>query len=161
MSQSKYLPHFFDVDEDFVDSFLLFIKLIDDAIEQKGVKASNLELFNSLDNNLKTKQLFKKHKINYKKYTEFNPNSYIKIKVRENKNENKIIKNLENDFNDELYKIIPEEERNKISSKLEEEGYHLKEIDVPKYDNDGYFTNYTKKHKLLKNDEPINIKDDL
>lgn len=73
-TKSKSLPRIYTASGEFKRQFKKLIKLLE---ENPG--KTNLEIFNSLPQNIKTKDEFKKRLIDYDRYTDYNPDSYIEL----------------------------------------------------------------------------------
>ncbi|MBE7703125.1 MAG: hypothetical protein E7Z89_03640 [Cyanobacteria bacterium SIG28] len=163
LSNSKFIPLFFKADNDFKNAYKNLITQMNNIINsyQLDEECSNLEIFNLMPHNIETQKQFKREKINYNKYTKFNPNSKIEVKIDlfSNKTKSNILKNFKADFNDELWAKIPQKEFDKLLSALRKENYNLIEIEKAEYDNDGLFIGYKKTKELTKNGELVRFED--
>ncbi len=153
---SKYLPKLFNVDGDFCDSFSVLI----DCLSSNPDK-SNEEIFNQLPQNKLTHKLFKKYRLNYTNWVRYNPNSKIELEIKTDieKQKQSAIKNLESDINDEIFKVIPTEEKSKLVEKLNSKGIELQECDEALYEGDGFLSGKTEVLRLYKNKLPIEFED--
>lgn len=119
-----------------------------------------LNALNSLLQNQQTRRQFYNNKLNYKRWTTFNPKSYIEkdVIIDNSKIKYNVLKNFETDFNDFLK---DKNERNYINNILKKGGYEIKSVKLPEYDNCGTLTGYNDRLKLYKNNEQIEFDDIL
>lgn len=153
---SKYLSKLFQADKDFKENFKQIIELLN-----KNPNKPNLEIFNSLSQNIETKAQFKQLGLNYDNWVKFNPDSKMSITVRTDleKQRQSAIKNLEADFNDDLFKKLPDAEIEKLKKALQKEDFYLIEKYESTYDGDGVLKGSKKVLKLYKNNNPIEFSD--
>lgn len=88
------------------------------------------EIFNDLDQNKITKQLFEKFGINYDKWVNFDKESFINVNLKVDKEEvkSKAISNLKSIFNDPWYYKLPQEYKDNLLYELEKEGILVKNV---------------------------------
>lgn len=153
---SRYLEQLFLAGEGFIENFQDLVEILDDSPEE-----SVLETLNNLEQNKETKKQFEKLGIKYDKWVKFDPNSYYKINIKTDldKMKQSSIKNLESDLNDELYKTLPIEVRDKISKALKKNEIEIKEASNAIYEGDGFYNGNEKKLRLYKNGKPIVFED--
>lgn len=156
LKTSPYFFKLFNTDDDFNEAFSQLLKYL-----EKNPDKTPLEVFNSLLQNIETRNIFEENGINYDKWVEYNPDSYIDIKIETNKEaqEQAALKNLESDFNDDLFKKLPHDVIKSLQNALLKEGYELKETMVPNFDADGYNQGEIERFKLYKNNKPVIFED--
>lgn len=154
---SKYLPTLFNTDEDFKDNFAALVQVL-----EENTDTDTLEIFNQLPQNQATKKQFTKLGLNYDNWVKYNPNSFVKVNIQTDieKQQQSAIKNLEADFNDELFKKLPETEKQQLFDALNKEGYKAVEKEEAIYEGDGFYNGTKKVLRLYKNDTPI-VFDDM
>jgi len=162
LSNSKYLLRFFNADEDFVETFDILVRGIAKTLGEfsdKNVK--NIRLFNLFKHNYETKALFNKLLLNYDKYTVKSPYTSVRVQTEVNieKLKANAVRNMEYEFNDPAFKLIPENELKKIQESFKEEGYRFVKINSPVTNRDGILDCSNKIIKLEKNGKPIEFKD--
>ena len=81
---------------------------------------NNKAMFDALEQNIKTKKIFKREKVDYDKWTEYDPNSNIILQssVDYNAMKEAAIRNLEVDLADVIWEKIPQKEGDKMLSVL-------------------------------------------
>lgn len=156
LKDSKYLTKLFQTDKEFKDNFAQIIELLNQNPDK-----TNLEIFNELPENIETKALFKKQGLNYNNWVKVNPGSKIGITVRTDleKQRQSAIKNLEADFNDDIFKKLPKVEIEKLKKALKKEGLQLVEKDEAIYEGDGFLNGSKKVLRLYKNNNPVEFED--
>lgn len=152
----KYIPTLFNTDEDFKDNFAALVQILEES-----TNTDTLEIFNQLPQNQATKNQFKKLGLNYDRWVKYNPDSYIKVIIQTDieKQQQSAIKNLEADFNDELFKRLPETEKQQLFDALNKEGYKAVEKEEAIYEGEGFYNGTKKVLRLYKNDTPIVFED--
>lgn len=163
-TKNKYLPKLLANTNDECKENL--IKLC--QIVERDKTNNNKAMFDALEQNIKTKKIFKKHKIIYDKWTGYDPNSNIILQSSMDYNAMKeaAIRNLEVDLADGYWEKIPQKEVDKIHKALKEKGY---EISDKIFRKDTYLTyqptgedgctELKKVPKLTKNGEVIEFED--
>lgn len=153
LEKSEYLAELLSSeDEEFADNFSALINCI-----SSNPNLSISEALQTLEQNKTTKKIFKKLGINYDRYITVDKNSFKKVEVSLNSDKAKqaLITNLEKDFNDVLFELIPKEEKDKIFNALKEKGITLKEIQETVFDEDGFDRGVQTVLKLYKGENPI------
>jgi hypothetical protein len=154
-TDSKYIEKMFFPTEEFSSNFKNLIKIL---------KKSNKNIANTLDNLPQNKVLanvFKKGGLSYKAWAGSLPDLKVEFDIQndfEGMSKN-TIKNLENEFNDVIYKRLPETQRNNIKQALSKGGYSLVEREEANYVDAGFYNGSTKKLRLVKGDKPIEFND--
>lgn len=105
LKNSRYLSKLFCTSADFKENFESLVKVLETDPEK-----STLEALNTLEQNIDTKKQFEELGINYEKWSEFDPNSFYKVRVKTDleKMKQSSIRNLEADLNDDLFKKLPQ-----------------------------------------------------
>ena len=154
--KTKFIPELICSDSDFYNNFKA---LIDNLAKHPNKTVE--EVINKYVFNKETQKQFSKININYNNWTKFNPQSNIKkvITIDTSTQKQHAIKNLEADFNDELFSKIPPEEFSKLEKAMSEKGYHLIEQSSTAYTDDGFFDSVQSNFKIFKNNSPIKFDD--
>lgn len=154
--KTKFIPELICSDSDFYNNFKA---LIDNLAKHPNKTVE--EVINKYVFNKETQKQFSKININYNNWTKFNPQSNIKkvITIDTSTQKQHAIKNLEADFNDELFSKIPPEEFSKLEKAMSEKGYHLIEQSSAAYTDDGFFDSVQNNFKIFKNNSPIKFDD--
>lgn len=155
-SKSKYIKKMFCPNEDFLDNFEDLVKVI------KKYKRKNVaNALDMLPQNIELKETFDEYGLNYKKWTRFDPNLKLEIKVDydNEKMQQNAITNLESEFNDEYFTKLPEKQKNNILKTLESEDYHLVEKSEAEFVDDGFFNGEKKVNRFYNGNNPIEFKD--
>lgn len=154
--KTKFIPELICSDSDFYNNFKA---LIDNLAKHPNKTVE--EVINKYVFNKETQKQFSKININYNNWTKFNPQSNIKkvITIDTSTQKQHAIKNLEADFNDELFSKIPPEEFSKLEKAMSEKGYHLIEQSSTAYTDDGFFDSVQNNFKIFKNNSPIKFDD--
>ena len=99
--------------------------------------------------------------IDYDRWVNADKNSYktIKIELDAETARNAAIRNLEADFSDDAFKLIPKEETDKLINTLNNLGYNLKSISEINYDANGFQDGNINMMRLYKGDTPIDFYD--
>jgi len=119
----QYLPKLFsEVTSDNSSEFKKLIELVN-ANPTKPLS----ELRESLPNNQETKELFKENKINYKKWINFDENSFKSFSFETNVEDaiKNIEKNIVEELNGDLFKSVDKIQTNKFLNNLETAGYKI------------------------------------
>lgn len=154
-TDSKYLEKMFFPSVDFCKNFKNLVKILN---------KSKKNIPNTLDNLPQNKLLaetFQKSVLSYKVWTGSLPNLKMEFDIQndfESMSKN-AVRNLENEFNDVIYKDIPKSQRDKLEKSLLKGGYSLVEKEEVNYDNAGFYEGTTRKISILKEDKPIEFKD--
>lgn len=157
LTGSKYMSALFNENyDDFKDYFSKICTLL-----KQNPQKSTTEIFNSLEQNIKTKNQFKKLGIDYDKWVNVDKNSFVPIVVTTDveKAKQSAVKNIEADLNDECMTKIPENEARKIFQALENKGFELKENNEVQYDADGYENGFKNITRIYKDGNPLSFKD--
>ena len=154
--KTKFIPELICSDSDFYNNFKA---LIDNLAKHPNKTVE--EVINKYVFNKETQKQFSKININYNNWTKFNPQSNIKkvITIDTSTLKQHAIKNLEADFNDELFSKIPPEEFSKLEKAMSEKGYHLIEQSSAAYTDNGFFDSVQNNFKIFKNNSPIKFDD--
>lgn len=154
--KTKFIPELICSDSHFYNNFKA---LIDNLAKHPNKKVE--EVINKYDFNKETQKQFSKININYNNWTKFNPQSNIKkvITIDTSTQKQHAIKNLEADFNDELFSKIPPEEFSKLEKAMSKKGYHLIEQSSAAYTDDGFFDSVQSNFKIFKNNSPVKFDD--
>ena len=154
--KTKFIPELICSDSHFYNNFKA---LIDNLAKHPNKTVE--EVINKYDFNKETKKQFSKININYNNWTKFNPQSNIKkvITIDTSTQKQHAIKNLEADFNDELFSKIPPEEFSKLEKAMSKKGYHLIEQSSAAYTDDGFFDSVQSNFKIFKNNSPVKFDD--
>ena len=154
--KTKFILELICSDSDFYNNFKA---LIDNLAKHPNKTVE--EVINKYDFNKETQKQFSKLNINYNNWTKFNPQSNIKkvITIDTSTQKQHAIKNLEADFNDELFSKIPPEEFSKLEKAMSKKGYHLIEQSSTAYTDDGFFDSVQNNFKIFKNNSPIKFDD--
>ena len=154
--KTKFIPELICSDSDFYNNFKA---LIDNLAKHPNKTVE--EVINKYVFNKETQKQFSKININYNNWTKFNPQSNIKkvITIDTSTQKQHAIKNLEADFNDELFSKIPPEEFSKLEKAMSKKGYHLIEQSSTAYTDDGFFDSVQSNFKIFKNNSPIKFDD--
>lgn len=156
LQKSKYLPEILSSDRSFVYSFKDLISVL-----QANPALSVKDALDNLEQNIATRNEFKKLGIDYDKWTTVDKNHFKAIRVELDAEEAKsaAIKNLEEDLSDVSFNTLPQSELKKIFADLENIGVTLKEVKELAYDADGYPLPAKTVQKLYKDGNPIEFKD--
>ena len=127
LAESKYIgeilsanPRFFKGLKDIFE----LVKLYPDK--------SVTEIFDNLEQNKITKQLFEKYGINYDKWVGFDKNSYVDVNIKINMDKVKnVAKNdLDAIFSDDWYHKLPQELKDSLLYALAREGIYIKNVNM-------------------------------
>jgi len=156
LTKSKYFLKLFNADDDFNDTFAALVDLLEQHPNQ-----SPLNIFNSLEQNIETKRLFKKSGLNYDNWVKFNPNSHIEVNIKTDfeRQKQNTIRNLETDFNDTAFKKIPKAEKDKLFKALENNNIKLIKNNEAVYEDDGVFAGTKEVLRLYKDNSPVKFED--
>lgn len=124
-SKSEYLIGILNSDSGgFKHNFKNLCKIIKEAPLYENIK----ETLDNLPYNQQTRKNFRKNDINYDKWVDFDPNSYIEISTDTNLNNSKesIIKNIQSDLTEDSWLYIPKKEIDKINNALKENRINYK-----------------------------------
>lgn len=156
-ARSKYLDKMFFVDNDFKTAFSNLITFVS-AYPNKSVEVS----LNSIHvpQNKETKSAFKKLGLNYENWSTFNPNLKLNIKIKNDydKQSKNTIRNLESEFNDEIFSTLPEKPKNQLLKRLEDNGFTFNKTREAVYVDDGFYDGTKEKLQLCKDGKPIEFK---
>ncbi len=156
LDKSEYLSELLaTTDSRFINNFSLLLNLIKDN------PSSISKVLQTLPQNEVTKDVYKNNGINYGRWINVNENSYKEVTVTLNSDAAKqaLITSLEQDFNDEEFKLIPQAEQEKLFKALKKKGIILKEIEETVFDENGFATGARKVLRLYKDESPVNYSD--
>ena len=153
---NKYLMNLYTADENFSETFDTLLKAIN---QQPFMKVA--DIFNDFPLNQKAKKQFTELGINFDKWVKADNNSVIQKEVKL-KNEDRtkhVIRNLEEDFSDSLFDVLPKNEVEKLKKAMADKGYTLRDCSVAKYEGDGFMDGINTVTKLYKGEKPIKFED--
>ena len=138
LEKSKYFANIFMENIDSLD-FREYFGILYDLIRENPQK-TNKDIFNSLEQNILTKEIFEEHGINYDRWVEADKNSFVRVKVQKNaeKARKSAVLNLEKDLNDPIFAQIPKKEAEKFFNALKNAGIEIIEKTQLAYDEDGF-----------------------
>lgn len=141
---------------DFHDNFSRLIEDLN-ANPDKSIK----ETFDNLPHNKNFKDNIESYGFDYDVWTGANPDLKVNVNIDHDfdKMSKNAIKNLEAEFNDNIFKSLPQKQQNNLKKCLEKGGYKLKDSENIVYEGDGYFAGTDKLLKLYKDNKPIEFKD--
>lgn len=148
---NKYLINLYTADEYFNETYDCLLK----TINQLPLDISTI--FYQIPPNEKTKKQFANLGINFDKWFKTNKNSVIQkeVKLKNEDRKQHVIHNLEGDFSDSLFNILPQVEVDKLKNEMAEKGYTLRDCSIAKYNNEGFMDGINTVTKLYKDEEPI------
>lgn len=126
-TQSKYLASLFNSSKEFNEGLRIIFKFI-----EKYPDKSFKEIADILPQNIITRELFEKNNIDYDKWVNFNPTSFINRTLFsdvENTRTN-TIKNLQDNLNNCIWAYIPLNVINELDESLISKGYTLKDVSL-------------------------------
>ena len=163
-TKNKYLPKLLaNTNDECKQNLIELCKIV-----ERDKTNNNKAMFDALEQNIQTKKIFKREKVDYDKWTGYDPNSNIILQSSMDYNAMKeaAIRNLEVDLADGYWEKIPQKEVDKIHKALKEKGY---EISDKIFRKDTYLTyqptgedgctELKKVPKLTKNGEEIEFED--
>lgn len=141
---------------DFHDNFSRLIGDLN-ANPDKSIK----ETLDNLPHNKNFKDNIETYGFDYDVWTGANPDLKVNVNIDYDfdKMSKNAIKNLEAEFNDDIFKSLPQKQQNNLKKSLEKGGYELKDSENIVYEGDGYFAGTDKLLKLYKDNKPIEFKD--
>ena len=141
---------------DFHDNFSRLIGDLN-ANPDKSIK----ETLDNLPHNKNFKDNIETYGFDYDVWTGANPDLKVNVNIDYDfdKMSKNAIKNLETEFNDDIFKSLPQKQQNNLKKCLEKGGYELKDSENIVYEGDGYFAGTDKLLKLYKDNKPIEFKD--
>ena len=154
--RTKFLRELTCSDADFSEQFNAIINTL-----LKQPSTSIKHILTHAEMNLETRKQFSRLGIDYENWVNFDPKSSIKKEIILDTSSLKqhAIKNLEDDFNDELFTEIPPDECSRLIKAMEAKGYGLVEQTGAKYSDDGFFDSVDTNLKLYKNNSPVTFDD--
>lgn len=157
LEKSKYFANIFMENIDSLD-FREYFGILYDLIRENPQK-TNKDIFNSLEQNILTKEIFEEHGINYDRWVEADKNSFVRVKVQKNaeKARKSAVLNLEKDLNDPIFAQIPQKEAEKFFNALKNAGIELIEKTQLAYDEDGFITGQNKGKHLYYAGQPMDF----
>lgn len=153
---NKYLINLYTADEYFNQTYDTLLK----AINQQPFREIP-DIFNDFPLNQKTRKQFTEFGVNYANWVKVDNNSVIQKEVKL-KNEDRtkhVIRNLEDDFSDTLFDVLPKNEVEKLKKAMADKGYTLRDCSVAKYEGDGFMDGINTVTKLYKGEKPIKFED--
>ncbi len=156
LTSNKYLPQILSADEYFKETYRDLLILI-----KNNPDKSFKDIFDSLPQNLKTKDMFANIGINYDKWCDFDKNSSKKVEIEIKSDEVKYnaISSLENEFNSDSFLSLPPEYTDGIYKKFKENNICLKNCKETIFDNDGFPKGTHNVNRLYINGAPIKFND--
>ena len=156
LQKSKYLPEILNHDCRFMINFKKLFRIL-----QENPNLSVKDALDTLEQNIFTRNQFKKLGIDYDKWTTADKNHYKSVQVELNAEEARAaaIRNLEEDLSNNTFNTLPKEELKKIYDKLSEIGVTIRPTKELAYDADGYQLPDRIVQKLYKDGQLITFKD--
>ena len=156
LKNDNHIQKLIFTDDNFVG---IFSSLIDTLNQEpnKSVKAT----LDDLPQNQTLKKKLDKYNINYDVWTGRNTDLDIRINIEHNfdKMSKNAIKNLNAEFNDEIFKSLPEKQKQNLAKRLASGGYKLHEAKSIEYEGDGFYAGTKQELRLFKDNKPIEFKD--
>lgn len=155
LESSKHIDKILRADKDFTEYFSDLYDLL-----QKNRWKSIKDTLNDIPQNIETRNQFEAMHLDYDKWVDFDENSNItlNIKLDSQHARQSAIKNLEADFNDVIYKTLPEAQKEKLNEILNKENVYLRKTEEIVYANDGIETEKREVLKLYEGNDPIKFK---
>ena len=156
LHKSKYLPEILSSDDVFKHNFKELIRVI-----QENPNLSVKDALNNLEQNIFTRNQFKKLGIDYDKWTTVDKNHFKTVQVELDVEEAKsaAIKNLEEDLSNITFNTLPQSELKKIFDDLAKINVTIKDVKELAYDADGYQLPDKIVKKLYIDGQPVEFKD--
>ena len=156
LEKSPYLNEILSSSYKFRENFKELVDVLNSHPE-KSVK----EALDMLPQNIATRKYFESQGINYDKWATADKNSYRAVKVELDAAQSRAaaISNLEEDFMDDAFKLLPLEHTQKILDRLDKMGISLKERSETIFDDDGFPTGNAAKMRLFKGEKQIEFED--
>ena len=131
LQKSKYLPEILNHDYRFMINFQKLFRIL-----QENPNLSVKDALDTLEQNIFTRNQFKKLGIDYDKWTTADKNHYKSVQVELNAEEARAaaIRNLEEDLSNNTFNTLPKEELKKIYDKLSEIGVTIRPTKELAYD---------------------------
>lgn len=154
--RTKFLRELTCSDADFSERFNI---ILDTLLQHPSTSIKHI--LTHAEMNHETRKQFSRLGIDYENWVNFDPKSNIKkeIIIDTSSLKQHVVKNLEDDFNDELFTEIPPDECSRLIKAMEAKGYGLVEQTGAKYSDDGFFDSVDTKLKLYKNNSPVTFDD--
>ena len=142
------------------DNFVGIFSSLIDTLNQEPNKSVK-ETLDDLPQNQTLKKKLDKYNINYDVWTGRNTDLDIRINIEHNfdKMSKNAIKNLNAEFNDEIFKSLPEKQKQNLAKRLASGGYKLHEAKSIEYEGDGFYAGTKQELRLFKDNKPIEFKD--
>lgn len=142
------------------DNFIGIFSSLIDTLNQEPNKSVK-ETLDDLPQNQTLKKKLDKYNINYDVWTGRNTDLDIRINIEHNfdKMSKNAIKNLNAEFNDEVFKSLPEKQKQNLAKRLASGGYKLHEAKSIEYEGDGFYAGTKQELRLFKDNKPIEFKD--
>lgn len=152
LTDNKYLSSLLNANSEFKQGFQ---DLVDDIRDNPDLSVK--EIFDKLPQNQKTREIFERYGLDYDKWAEADKDSYMRVEISTNAEKAKqaSIENLEADFNDDAFKLLPKEETEKIFNALKEMEITFREGKETIYDADGYDNGHKIYSRLYYKDKPL------
>ncbi|HIU91607.1 MAG TPA: hypothetical protein IAD26_00585 [Candidatus Limenecus avicola] len=154
ISSSRYLSELFSANSSFLENFKELVILL-----KNNPNLPLTDIFNNLEQNIETKKQFKKYGINYDKWVLADKSSFVPVSVEldSQKAKQNAVENIIKDFNDPLWKLIPNEEITKLQNDLKTKGFELKNTKEIIYDEDGYENGSKNVKTILFDSKPLSF----
>ena len=152
-----YLSKMFMSCNDFWDNLRILVNII-----KQNLNLSMEQAIDKMSQNIKTKQLFEELGIDYEKWTKIDKNSYKKLNISVDLEavKRKAIENLEEDLNDDLFRLIPKEITEDIFKRLKKKlGVTFEKSQKSNWGGDGFNTGTRSYYRLYKDRNPITFED--
>jgi len=152
----KYLAEMFLSEDSFNYNFAKLINLVKEHPDK-----SIAEIFDLLPQNQETRKMFEDIGINYDKWCQIDKDSYksARIQLDAEKAKQAAILSLEEDLNDELFRLLPKENTQQILNNLETIGITLKRSKIDVFVDDGISAGQKEFYRLYKDGNPIAFED--
>lgn len=156
LKPNNYLQKMIFPNEEFNKNFSSLIEILNNR-PNKSIKYA----LDDLPQNKSFKKYFEMSGLSYNVWTGRNEDLDTKIKIEHSfdKMSENAVRNLEAEFDDTIFKSLPEKEQNNIKKRLNSGGYNLKSVETPVYEGDGYFVGTKTETQLYKTDKHIEFKD--
>ncbi|MBR1425099.1 hypothetical protein IJ579_06010, partial [bacterium] len=152
----KYLSQMFVSSTDF---FHYMKKLV--TIVKENPDKSVEEIFDSLPQNMKTREEFAKLGIDYERWTKVDRDSFTSVELQLDAETARqaAISNLEEDLNSDLFQRLPQEIREGIMKRLSAIGVTFERSQQEHWVGDGFDAGTTEYYRLFKDGQPIKFSD--
>lgn len=153
--KNKFLVNLCKSDEYFRETFNTLLKALN-----KSPFNSPKEIFYDFPMTQNVKKQFKRLGLNFDNWFSASKSNIQKeIKLDNTNRKQHIIKNLEDDFSDEYFQLIPKNEFNKLETAIAKNGFEFKEQESVNYDIGGFINGTKISTRLFKNNKPVAFED--